>query len=52
MKLTLYTAYAIRVLMQLAARGDGLSSIAEIARAYGISQNHLMKIVLDLGGAG
>lgn len=48
MKLTGYTDYALRVLMHLAARPDRLSSIGEIARAYGISQNHLMKVVHDL----
>ncbi len=52
MKLTLYTDYAIRTLMHLAARDGDLSSIAEIARAYGISQNHLMKIVQDLSATG
>jgi Rrf2 family nitric oxide-sensitive transcriptional repressor len=48
MKLTRYTDYALRVLMHLAARPERLSSIAEIARAYGISHNHLMKVVHDL----
>ncbi len=56
MKLTRYTDYAMRVLMHLGTRDDGqdggLSSIAEIARAYDISQNHLMKVVQDLGRAG
>ena len=52
MKLTRYTDYAMRVLMHLAARDEGLSSIAEVARVYGISQNHLMKVVQDLGKAG
>ncbi|MDH7640500.1 Rrf2 family transcriptional regulator [Sphingomonas oryzagri] len=52
MRLTRYTDYAMRVLMHLGAREDELSSIAEIARAYGISQNHLMKVVQDLGKAG
>lgn len=53
MRLTRYTDYAMRVLLHLAARGDdGLSSIGEIATLYGISQNHLMKVVQDLGKAG
>ena len=51
-KLTRYTDYALRVLMHLAARPDRLASIGEIARVYGISQNHLMKVVHDLGKAG
>ncbi len=52
MKLTRYTDYAMRVLMHLGTRDDGLASIAEIARAYSISQNHLMKVVQDLGHVG
>lgn len=45
MRLTLYTDYAMRVLMYLGAHDDRLCSIAEVARGYGISQNHLMKVV-------
>jgi Rrf2 family nitric oxide-sensitive transcriptional repressor len=53
MRLTRYTDYAMRVLLHLAARDDGdLSSIGEIAKLYKISQNHLMKVVQDLGKAG
>ena len=52
MRLTRYTDYAMRVLLHLAARNDGLASIGEIARLYDISQNHLMKVVQDLGKAG
>jgi Rrf2 family nitric oxide-sensitive transcriptional repressor len=42
----------MRVLLYLGARQDRLCSIAEIAQAYDISQNHLMKVVSDLVGAG
>ncbi|RIV89727.1 Rrf2 family transcriptional regulator [Aurantiacibacter xanthus] len=52
MRLTRYTDYAMRVLLYLGRQPDQLSSIAEIARAYGVSQNHLMKVVSDLVSAG
>lgn len=52
MRLTRYTDYSLRVLMYLATRDDRVCSIAEMARAYDISQNHLMKVVHDLGKAG
>lgn len=52
MHLTRYTDYSIRVLTHLSTYSDRLSCIAEIARAYGISQNHLMKVVQDLGQSG
>lgn len=52
MKLTLFTDYSMRVLLYLAARPDHLSSIAEVAQAYRISQNHLMKVVNDLARSG
>lgn len=52
MKLTRYTDYALRVLMHLAVQPGQLASISTIARAYGISQNHLVKVVQDLRIAG
>lgn len=52
MKLTLFTDYSMRVLLYLAARPDHLCSIAEVAKAYRISQNHLMKVVNDLARTG
>jgi Rrf2 family nitric oxide-sensitive transcriptional repressor len=52
MRLTRYTDYAIRVLIFLGARPGELCSIREIAEAFSISQNHLMKVVQDLAAAG
>jgi Rrf2 family nitric oxide-sensitive transcriptional repressor len=52
MKLTRYTDYALRVLIYLAIHADRRCSIRDIAQAYGISENHLMKVVQNLGNLG
>jgi Rrf2 family nitric oxide-sensitive transcriptional repressor len=52
MRLTRYTDYAFRTLMYVALKGDELTTIQEIADRYGISNNHLMKVVHQLGRAG
>jgi Rrf2 family nitric oxide-sensitive transcriptional repressor len=52
MRLTVYSDYALRVLMYLALKDDGLATISEIAESYDISKNHLMKVVHELGVAG
>jgi Rrf2 family nitric oxide-sensitive transcriptional repressor len=52
MRLTVYTDYALRMLMYLALREDQLATIAEIAESYDISKNHLMKVAHQLGVAG
>ncbi len=51
MRLTVYTDYALRMLMYVALN-DGLATIDEIAQSYGISKNHLMKVAHQLGVAG
>ncbi|MGE7665599.1 RrF2 family transcriptional regulator [Ureibacillus composti] len=53
MRLTLYTDYSLRVLLYLGVKGkDRLSTIQEIADAYNISKNHLMKVTYELGQLG
>jgi Rrf2 family transcriptional regulator, nitric oxide-sensitive transcriptional repressor len=52
MRLTVYSDYALRVLMYLAVKQDRLATIAEIAESYDISENHLMKVAHQLGVAG
>lgn len=52
MRLTSFTDYSLRVLMYLAADPDRRATIGEIAQAFDISENHLMKVVHALGKAG
>ena len=52
MRITVHTDYALRLLMYLALKKDGLTTIAEIAATYGISRNHLMKVAYELVVAG
>ncbi|WP_191562530.1 RrF2 family transcriptional regulator [Metabacillus idriensis] len=50
MRLTNYTDYSLRVLIYLASKEKKeLSNIKEIADAYQISKNHLMKVTYELG---
>lgn len=49
MRLTTMTDYALRLLMYLAQQPGRLCTIAEAARAYGISEAHLMKVTHHLG---
>ncbi len=51
MRLSLHTDYALRVLMFLAVE-ERQASVDEIARAYGISHNHLVKVARRLGELG
>ena len=52
MRLTTFSDYSLRVLIYLATDPDRRATIAEIARAFDVSENHLMKVVHFLGKAG
>lgn len=52
MRLTNYSDYALRILTYLGLKREELSTITEIANCYGISRNHIVKIVHHLGQLG
>ena len=52
MRLTTFTDYSLRVLLFVANAPEGRATIAQIATAYGISENHVVKVVHFLGKTG
>ncbi len=52
MKLTRFTDYSLRVLIYLGLEQDKLVTIRSISNSYGISRNHLMKVVSLLSRTG
>jgi len=52
MRLSAYSDYSIRVLMLTALRSPERITVDEAADAFGISRNHLVKVVHDLGRSG
>jgi Rrf2 family nitric oxide-sensitive transcriptional repressor len=52
MHLTLHADYALRVLLYLSAHPTRQVSTGEISEAYGISKNHLVRVVQELGKLG
>lgn len=49
MRLTTFTDYSLRVLIYLAIEPERRATIGEIAAAFDVSKNHLMKVVHFLG---
>ena len=52
MRLSTFSDYNLRVLMYLGIHPDRLATIPEIAEAHQISENHLTKVVHQLGRRG
>jgi len=52
MRLTTFTDYSLRVLIYVAAQRERRATIADVAHAFGISANHLTKVVHFLGKQG
>jgi Rrf2 family nitric oxide-sensitive transcriptional repressor len=52
MQLTVHTDYALRVLLYLAHFPDRRVGTEEISAAYGISKNHLVRVVQTLADGG
>ncbi len=52
MNITRFTDYSLRVLIYLSIHKEELVTIKEVADVYGISKNHLMKVVQELSTKG
>ena len=52
MQLTSYTDYSLRALLYLGTHQERLVTISEISEYHGISRNHMVKVVHNLGKNG
>ncbi len=48
MRMTFHTDYALRLLIYLAMRPDRACTVGDVAEAYQLSRNHLLKVALNL----
>ena len=48
MRMTLHTDYALRMLIYIATRRDGTCTVNDVAEAYSLSRNHLLKVAQTL----
>lgn len=52
-QLTSFTDYGLRALIYMASLPDGrMTSISEVTEVYGVSRNHMVKIINQLSRAG
>ncbi|NIY47581.1 nitric oxide-sensing transcriptional repressor NsrR [Cedecea colo] len=53
MQLTSFTDYGLRALIYMASLPEGkMTSISEVTQVYGVSRNHMVKIINQLSRAG
>ena len=52
MHLTIHADYGLRLLMYLGVRRESLSTVQEVADAYGVSAHHLVKVAQHLAQQG
>lgn len=52
MRMTFHTDYALRMLIYVAMRPDGICTVHQVAETYGLSRNHLLKVAPTLSRLG
>lgn len=52
MQLTSYTDFSLRALLYIGKHPDRLVTVSEITDHYGVSRNHMVKVIHNLGANG